>query len=224
MDIDYIYQLCQSIVNKYKQGYLSPTEFNNYFNLAQNQYFNYLCGLPEAYPERMPLDGRGKMYSQTMQERLSPFYVNLPITLNGAAKIIKPANFGSIIELIDPNGNPCNARAQNKYGNWINDSIDVNSLTSSFCIDGGSYYQVYPATGWAAGSSFTLNYYMLPPVATWTMIANTVPPQYNLAGSTQPLWNNNEASELIARVVSLAGINLSNSQVIQYSQLQKSAG
>lgn len=224
MDIDYIYQVSQSIVNKYKQGYLSPTEFNNYFNLAQNQYFNYLIGLPMDYPERMPLDSRGKMYSQTTQELLSPFYTKTPIVLNGNAQITKPANFGSIIELLDPNGNICNTRAQNKYGNWINDSIDVNSITNSFCIDNGSYYQVYPTTGWASNSSFTLHYYMLPPVASWVMIPNTVPPQYNLAGSTQPIWNNNEASELIARVVSLAGINLSNSQVIQYSQLQKSIG
>lgn len=225
MIIDTIYKISQDIVNKYKQGYLSPDEFNRYFNLVQFQYFNYLIGLVENYLQGKPLAARGKMYDQTMQEKLAPFFKIAPTILNGSAELTKPSDFGSIIDLLSPSGLPCNPRAQNKLGNWLTDSIDVVSVSSPFAVDSGSFFQVYPLTGWTGTNTFVMNYYQLPPSALWAYApdANGLP-VYNPAASIQPLWNDNESSELIARVVALAGINLSNSQIIQFSQLQKQEG
>jgi hypothetical protein len=230
LPIDDIYSICNDLVNKYKQGYLSPDEFNRFFNLSQQQYFNQLVGIPETYRPDKPLPVYGKMFNQTMQEKLAPFFVTSQVTLPGNARIPKPnvgqpGGFGSIIDILAPSGISANPRPQNKIYNYLTDSIDVISIDWPICIDMGSFFQVFPQVGWPVNSVFTFNYYKLPPDAKWGY--NTDPdgmPVYDSSKSVQPIWNNNEYSELIALTIQKVGINLQQSIIMQYSQLQKQEG
>lgn len=224
LSIDDIYSIVQNLVNKYKQGYLSPSEFNQYFNLAQNQYFNYLIGLIDNYRFGVPIAPVSKMINQTMQDKLSPFFTSYTSPLNANGTFVKPNGYGSVINVVLPNNVIANPRPQNKINGFLTDSINVNSTVNPFCIDNGNFFQLYPATGWPSGTNVTLNYYRLPPDAVWGYSVSSVPPVYNPGLSTNPIWNNNEYSEIISRVLAMAGISLSNNQIISYSKMQSSEG
>lgn len=225
MNINDIYSICQYIVNKYTQGYFSPNEFNLTFNLAQRQYFNELIGSVNAYTPGRPVATMGKMYNQTMQEKLSPFFTILADTLAGNAQVPKPADFASVIDLILPSGVNCKLTAQNKQVNTFSDSIDPVTIISPIAIDKGLYFQVLPDNGWAVGSQYVMNYYKKPPDAKWAYTGgDTTPPVYDEANSIQPLWQDGEMNDLIARTCSLSGINLNQAQIVQYTQLQKQEG
>lgn len=224
MNIDTIYKICQSIVNKYKQGYFSPDEFNNFFNLAQKQYFNFLLGMPESYRPGYPLPTVGKMMNQTVIEKLSPFFRQYNVALSGGTSISFPSGLASIIE-VNINGNPCRIKPIHKYANVLNDSIDVVTNTDPVCFIENGYIQVYPSSGWGSTDTLTMNYYIIPPDAVWgyTLDSNGLP-VYNPGTSVDPIWMDNEYSEIIARTVSMVGINLSNPLVINYSDKMKLEG
>lgn len=225
LNINDIYVLVQNLVNKYKQGYVSPDEFNGFFNLAQNQYFNDLIGLPDQYQQGYPLPAVGKLYNQTMQDKLSPFFTPITVTLPGNSQVIKPTDMGSPINIILPGGVNCGIRPENKFVGFLTDSIDAPSITAPFAIDNGAYYQVYPVTGWPVGTSYVLNYYKTPPDSKWayTLDANGLP-VYDPSNSTQPIWRNNEYSDLISKTCTLIGANLANNQIVQNAQLQQKEG
>lgn len=224
LSIDDIYSIVQNLVNKYKQGYLSPGEFNYYFNLSQNQYFNYLIGLIDNYRYGVPIAPVSKMINQTMQDKLSPFFTSYTSSLNTNGTVIKPNGYGSVINVVLPNNVIANPRPQNKINGFLTDSINVNNTANPFCVDNGNFFQLYPSTGWPSGTNVTLNYYRLPPDAVWNYVGGSVPPVYSPGSSINPIWNNNEYSEIISRVLSMAGISLSNNQIISYSKMQSSEG
>lgn len=238
LSIDDIYQIEQMLVNKYKQGYLSPSDFNYGFNLAQNQYFNYLLGLPENYSPGSPLDIRGKQFSRTEREKLSPFFVRLNTVIPGNGQITKVMAMQGVASFIDlclctTNGtgqvltvsDPIPEIPANKFASYLNDSIDPVTVSAPVAVDEGGYYQLYPVSGYVSGQQVSLSYYKYPVDAVWayTVDSNGLP-VYNPSASVNPLWNNNEYSEIISRHLAMIGINLSNAQVIQYSGLQKQQG
>lgn len=226
LSIDDIYQLVQKLANKYKQGYLSPDEFNQFFNSAQRELYNSIIGLPESYQFGKPIARISKGFSKTIEEKLAPFIKESNITIASSnGQVTKPSDFSRHISLRMSNDM---VRIRRVYADRLaaamSNSINPPSLSAPIYTEFPQYYQFYPKSGWTT-QTCNLTYYQLPPIATWayTLDVNNLP-VYNSASSIQPLWLDTEKNDLIQRTLQYFGVNLSNQFIEQYSQQQKQEG
>lgn len=226
LSIDDIYQLVQKLANKYKQGYLSPDEFNQFFNSSQRELYNDLIGRPEGYGLGKPISKISKGFTKTIEEKIAPFMKQVSIAVNpSTSQLPKPSDFSRHVSLRSSNDMTTVRRVfPDRLVSFLNNSINVVSITNPIYEEFNTYYQLYPLQVWT-NQSFNLNYYFLPPISTWayTLDSNGLP-VYDPVNSIQPLWYDSEKNDLVMRTLQYFGVNLSNVFIEQYSEQQKQQG
>jgi hypothetical protein len=221
MNVNDMYRICQFAVNKAQNGYLTPSEFNLTINQAQVSYQDYLLGEFQQYQYGRPQARINYSQNENIRQRLSPLITSATLTINGSGEAVYPADYVQADTIITTAFNRVRFVQQDALYSYYNSQIDPIATNPIYLLE-PTGFQFYPVT---LGSAI-LTYVKDAPEIIWGYTLVSGRPVYNSAaynpsttptGSQQPVWDNVDLLEIIARALKLIGLNLQDGQVQQYA-------
>lgn len=214
MNIDEVYSLMRVIARKNQLESLSPNEFQACFNTAQRNYYDFLVGRIEQYRYDKPTPRVGLNMTDNVVNRLMPFQKSATIGLLAGIGN-KVADFNKILAMYTPGNNRIFRIEEDRFAERLADSIDPINELNAFYIEQATSWRVYPTSL----SYITVKYLSVPVNSVWGYtIDGSGRPVYNSATSVQPLWNNNDIDEIVARALKILGVSIKESTLINYGQ------
>lgn len=204
-----------------QQGYASPDDFNLLINQGATSFLDYLLGEFQSYAYGKPLSKVQFGMNEEVRQRLTPLIQKpVPLTVDVTGFAPYPADYQQMDAMFTTSMNRIRFTPQHKAYSYLNSQIDPPASNPFYLIvDVG--FQFYPITIGAA----LLSYVKTPPQIVWgfTPDANGLP-VYNSGTSVDPVFYDLDCLEILARALSLAGVNLQLPQVEQYAQMIKQQG
>jgi hypothetical protein len=221
MNVNDMYRICQFAVNKAQNGYLTPSEFNLTINQAQVSYQDYLLGEFQQYQYGRPQARINYSQNENIRQRLSPLITSATLSINGSGESAYPADYVQADTMITTAFNRVRFVQQDALYSYYNSQIDPIATNPIYLLE-PTGFQFYPVT---LGSAI-LTYVKDAPEIIWGYTLVSGRPVYNPTaynpstqptGSQQPVWDNVDLLEIIARALKLIGLNLQDGQVQQYA-------
>jgi hypothetical protein len=220
MNVNDMYRICQFAVNKAQNGYLTPSEFNLTINQAQVSYQDYLLGEFQQYQYGRSQARINYSQNENIRQRLSPLITNTTLTINGSGEAAYPADYVQADTVITTDFKRVRFAQQDSLYSYYNSEIDPIATNPIYLLE-PTGFQFYPVT---LGSAI-LTYVKDAPEIIWGYNSISGRPVYDPApynpsintGSQQPVWDNVDLLEIIARALKLIGLNLQDGQVQQYA-------
>lgn len=221
MSINDIYELILYIISKNQQGYLSPDEFNLTINQAQQSYQSYLLGNFQTYTPGRPVAKVELGQNSVVRQRLAPSIYNYNLTVDGTGFSPYPGDYLQADAMWSIYGNNrIRYVQQDSLYSFYNSVIDPVATNPIYLIEDVGF-RFYPVTTATAKLSYVRN----APNMVWgyTLDGNGNP-VYDVASSTQPIWDDASMLEIIARALRMVGVNLQSAVVSQYAEEIKNNG
>lgn len=212
MNVNDMYRICQFAVNKAQNGYLTPSEFNLTINQAQVSYQDYLLGEFQQYQYGRPQARINYSQNENIRQRLSPLITSATLTINGSGEAVYPADYVQADTIITTAFNRVRFVQQDALYSYYNSQIDPIATNPIYLLE-PTGFQFYPVT---LGSAI-LTYVKDAPEIVWAYTTVNGRPVYSSGTSVQPVWDNVDLLEIIARALKLIGLNLQDGQVQQYA-------
>lgn len=222
MNVNDMYRICQFAVNKAQNGYLTPSEFNLIINQAQISYQDYLLGEFLQYQYGRPQARVSYSQNENVRQRLSPLITESALTINSTTgQAPYPSDYVQADSVITNSFNRVRYVQQDSLYSFYNSQIDPIATNPIYLLE-PTGFQFYPVT---LGNAI-LTYVKDAPEIIWGYTLVSGRPVYNSAtynpitqptGSQQPVWDNVDLLEIIARGLKLIGLNLQDGQVQQYA-------
>ena len=212
MNVNDMYRICQFAVNKAQNGYLTPSEFNLTINQAQVSYQDYLLGEFQQYQYGRPQARINYSQNENIRQRLSPLITSATLTINGSGESAYPADYVQADTVITTAFNRVRFVQQDALYSYYNSQIDPIATNPIYLLE-PTGFQFYPVT---LGSAI-LTYVKDAPEIVWAYTTVSGRPVYSSGTSVQPVWDNVDLLEIIARALKLIGLNLQDGQVQQYA-------
>jgi hypothetical protein len=212
MNVNDMYRICQFAVNKAQNGYLTPSEFNLTINQAQVSYQDYLLGEFQQYQYGRPQARINYSQNENIRQRLSPLITSATLTINGSGEAAYPADYVQTDTIITTAFNRVRFAQQDTLYSYYNSQIDPIATNPIYLLEPAGF-QFYPVT---LGSAI-LTYIKDAPEIVWAYTTVSGRPVYSSGTSVQPVWDNVDLLEIIARALKLIGLNLQDGQVQQYA-------
>ena len=212
MNVNDMYRICQFAVNKAQNGYLTPSEFNLTINQAQVSYQDYLLGEFQQYKYGRPQARINYSQNENIRQRLSPLITSATLTINGSGEATYPADYVQADTIITTAFNRVRFVQQDSLYSYYNSEIDPIATNPIYLLE-PTGFQFYPVT---LGSAI-LTYVKDAPEIVWGYTTVSGRPVYSSGTSVQPVWDNVDLLEIIARALKLIGLNLQDGQVQQYA-------
>jgi hypothetical protein len=212
MNVNDMYRICQFAVNKAQNGYLTPSEFNLTINQAQVSYQDYLLGEFQQYQYGRPQARINYSQNENIRQRLSPLITSATLTINGSGESAYPADYVQADTIITTAFNRVRFVQQDALYSYYNSQIDPIATNPIYLLE-PTGFQFYPVT---LGSAI-LTYVKDAPEIIWAYTTVNGRPVYSSGTSVQPVWDNVDLLEIIARALKLIGLNLQDGQVQQYA-------
>jgi hypothetical protein len=213
MNVNDMYRICQFAVNKAQNGYLTPAEFNLTINQAQVSYQDYLLGEFQQYQYGRPQARINYSQNENIRQRLSPLITEATLTINGTTgKSPYPADYVQADAVRTTAFERVRYVQQDSLYSYYKSQIDPIASNPIYLLE-PTGMQFYPIT---LGSAI-LTYVKDAPQIVWAYTLVSGRPVYDSATSTQPVWDNVDLLEIIARALKLIGLNLQDGQVEQYA-------
>ena len=214
MTVDDAYRILRFIVRKNQLGSLSPQDFQDAFNTAQRNYYDFLIGRIEQYQYGSSKPRVGLGMTDNIISRLMPFYneVNLPVF---SGTVYKPSDLNKIYSIFTSNMYRVYRLEENRLSERIQDSIDPIDEANAFYVEGLATLKIYPTTL----TTVNMTYFTSPYDVKWNYtLDGSGRPVYSSTGSVQPYWLVNDFDEIIARAAKLIGVSLKEPIDIQYGE------
>jgi hypothetical protein len=212
MNVNDMYRICQFAVNKAQNGYLTPSEFNLTINQAQVSYQDYLLGEFQQYQYGRPQARINYSQNENIRQRLSPLITSATLNINGSGEAVYPADYVQADTIITTAFNRVRFVQQDALYSYYNSQIDPIATNPIYLLE-PTGFQFYPVT---LGSAI-LTYVKDAPEIVWGYTTVSGRPVYSSGTSVQPVWDNVDLLEIIARALKLIGLNLQDGQVQQYA-------
>jgi hypothetical protein len=212
MNVNDMYRICQFAVNKAQNGYLTPAEFNLTINQAQVSYQDYLLGEFQQYQYGRPQARINYSQNENIRQRLSALITSATLTINGSGESAYPADYVQADTIITSAFNRVRFVQQDALYSYYNSQIDPIATNPIYLLE-PTGFQFYPVT---LGSAI-LTYIKDAPEIIWAYTTVSGRPVYSSGTSVQPVWDNVDLLEIIARALKLIGLNLQDGQVQQYA-------
>ena len=239
VSIDTVYQRVLTLANKEQRGYITPQEFNLLANHAQmeifEQYFydiknqNAIPGNAEEYSD--PLSVLHEKISIFETEEDNAWMVtNMPVLGTAAPEIFImdiPWNqiykIGALYRDVDDAGFKREIEILNTkdFDAAIRSPLTRPTATRSIaCIDtrGLRIHQGDSFVTHATGIDLGISYIMRPPRVDWGYVIINDKALYNDNTSTDFELHSSEETELVYKILKLAGVNLKAAEVVQVGQ------
>ena len=206
VDINTVYQRVLAITNKEQRGYITPQEFNFLANQAQLDIFEqYFYDINQF--GRIP--GNDTEYSDMLsilEEKISIFEKTNIAIAGGTTLPADLYRLGSVIF----NGAEAESISQKDYIFITQSPLAQPTNDFPIYIRDNSGVKVYGKNATGAieqkTSGVTCNYVKTPASASWA--SNTVTGLYDAGNSTQFELHESEETELVIKILALAGIIL----------------
>jgi hypothetical protein len=212
MNVNDMYRICQFAVNKAQNGYLTPAEFNLTINQAQVSYQDYLLGEFQQYQYGRSQARINYSQNENIRQRLSPLITSATLTINGSGEAVYPADYVQADTIITTAFKRVRFVQQDSLYSYYNSEIDPIATNPIYLLE-PTGFQFYPVT---LGSAI-LTYVKDAPEIIWAYTTVSGRPVYSSGTSVQPVWDNVDLLEIIARALKLIGLNLQDGQVQQYA-------
>ena len=217
--IDTVYQRVLAIANKEQRGYITPQEFNLLANQAQLDIFEqYFYDLNQF--SRLP--GNETRYADMIdiiEETISifeKFRQDVSMSAGGVGTL--PANTHKLGAVSYNTGSgyvEIEHINQNELNKYINSPLTAPTTTRPIYIKTSeTAIQVYPTT---ITSAVTCNYIAKPASVSWNYTTVLGEPLYNAANSTSFELHESEETELVLKVLELAGVTIKSPDLYQLS-------
>jgi hypothetical protein len=243
MNVNDMYRICQFAVNKAQNGYLTPSEFNLTINQAQISYQDYLLGEFQQYQYGRPQARVNYSQNENIRQRLSPLITNTTLTINGSGEVAYPADYVQADTVITTDFKRVRFVQQASLYSYYNSEIDPIETNPIYLLE-PTGFQFYPVTLGSAILTYVKDapeivwgYCLVnnrpvynpapPPITTTTTTASpattttaaptTTTTTLSCTYSVQPVWDDVDLLEIIARALKLIGLNLQDGQVQQYA-------
>ena len=217
--IDTVYQRVLAIANKEQRGYITPQEFNLLANQAQLDIFEqYFYDLNQF--SRLP--GNETRYADMIdiiEEKISifeKFRQDVSMSAGGVGTL--PANTHKLGAVSYNTGSgyvEIEHIIQNELNKYINSPLTAPTTTRPIYIKTSeTAIQVYPTT---ISSAVTCNYIAKPASVSWNYTTVLGEPLYNAANSTNFELHESEETELVLKILELAGVTIKSPDLYQLS-------
>jgi len=218
INVDTVYQTVQALVNKEQRGYLTPQEFNLFANQVQQdiyeQYFYDLNSLREKRPEAHLL---GSSVSHIMEKIRSPQGVNYSIQNVTNGTVLPSGRIGRLF--LNQGGNRRTLKLTDPE--TINDlrgsKWHLEGMASAFYFDDGDkLIQVWDgsATGQITTGISCETVTGQPTLTYWGYTVVNEKPMYNPAASRNIDLDSTEQSDVVIKLLKLAGISIEDPQIV----------
>jgi hypothetical protein len=213
MNVNDMYRICQFAVNKAQNGYLTPSEFNLIINQAQVSYQDYLLGEFQQYQYGRPQARINYSQNENIRQRLSPLITQATLTIDGTSgEAPYPADYVQADAITTTTLKRVRYVQQDALYSYYNSEIDPIETNPIYLLE-PTGFQFYPITLGIA----ILTYVKDAPQIVWAYNLVSGRPVYDSGASVQPVWDNVDLLEIIARGLKLIGLNLQDGQVQQYA-------
>jgi hypothetical protein len=212
MNVNDMYRICQFAVNKAQNGYLTPAEFNLTINQAQVSYQDYLLGEFQQYQYGRSQARINYSQNENIRQRLSPLITETTLSINGSGEAAYPADYVQADAVRTSAFKRVRYVQQDSLYSYYNSVIDPIATNPIYLLE-PTGFQFYPLT---LGSAI-LTYVKDAPTIVWAYTTVSGRPVYSSATSVQPVWDNVDLLEIIARALKLVGVSLQIGQVEQYA-------
>jgi len=213
MNVNDMYRICQFAVNKAQNGYLTPSEFNLIINQAQVSYQDYLLGEFQQYQYGRPQARINYSQNENIRQRLSPLITQATLTIDGTSGGAPyPADYVQADAITTTTLKRVRYVQQDALYSYYNSEIDPIETNPIYLLE-PTGFQFYPITLGIA----ILTYVKDAPQIVWAYNLVNGRPVYDSGASVQPVWDNVDLLEIIARALKLIGLNLQDGQVQQYA-------
>jgi hypothetical protein len=221
MNVNDMYRICQFAINKAQNGYLTPSEFNLIINQAQTSYQDYLLGEFQQYQYGRPQARINYSQNENIRQRLSPLITETTLTIISATgKAPYPNDYVQADAIRTTTFDRVRYVQQDSLYSYYNSTIDPVATNPIYLLE-PTAFQFYPKTlgmsGTSGNGSAVLTYVKDAPQIVWAYTTVSGRPVYDSASSVQPVWDNVDLLEIIARALKLIGLNLQDGQLEQYA-------
>jgi hypothetical protein len=220
VNIDTVYQRVLAIANKEQRGYITPQEFNLFANQAQLDIFEqYFYDLNQFL--RVP--GNDTTYSDMidlLNEKIDIFerFRGALVDLSGAGVGTWPAHYrmGEVYYKYDNQYLEIEKIGQNEIHHIENSPLIAPTVTRPCYVQLTELtFQTYPTI--TVETDIVCNYIATPAVVNWGYVINTVNGSalYNANTSTNFELHASEETELVIKILELAGIQIRQQDIYQ---------
>lgn len=214
MTVDAVYRIMRFIARKNQLASLSPQDFQDSFNTAQRNYYDFLVGRLEQYRYDSPKPRVSLAMTDNVVSRLTPFQQSATVTVTSGVGT-KPADFNKLLSMSTANNYAVYRYEENRIASRLQDSIDPVNEENAFYVEGNGSWSVYPTSL----TSVKVKYLKLPTNVVWNYtLDGQGRPVYTPTGSTDPLWMDNDIDELIGRACKILGISIKENALVSYGQ------
>ena len=127
----------------------------------------------------------------------------------------KPIVFNKLLAMYTANNYRVYRLEENRFAERIQDSIDPIDEANAFYVEQSTNWRIYPATL----ASLTLKYLTVPADVVWAYTTDgSGRPVYTPTGSVDPLWNNNDIDEIVARAAKIVGVSFKEGALTQFGE------
>jgi len=221
VNIDTVYQRVLAIANKEQRGYITPQEFNLFANQAQMDIFEqYFYDLDQF----MKMPGNDSTHSDMVDiinEKIDVFERNSqPVVMSASGVGTLPVHYrigelytnkcGSYVEIEKINQNELYHILNSPLTNpTISRPVYVRNQTTA---NGERAIQIYPTTI-DNNDTVVCNYIAKPQQVEWSSTTVLGEELYNVTNSDNFELHDSEESELVIKILELAGITIKDPQL-----------
>ena len=221
VNIDTVYQRVLNIANKEQRGYITPQEFNLFANQAQMDIFEqYFYDLNQF----SRIQGNDSTYSDMvsiLQEKIDvfeKFRQNVSMSSGGVGTLPSHYRMGELYYNNSGSYVEIEKLQQNELHHYINSPLTTPSVSLPIYVNtSASAIQVYPVT---ITSGVTCNYIARPATVKWAYTVVFEQAMYNSNNSVNFELHESEETELVIKILSLAGVMLKDPNMYQIASAE----
>lgn len=221
MDIGYQYSIVQQIANKNNGAYMSPSEFNDLYNLSQKQYQHELIETVigwDANRKRIKLPAANM---QQAKQKLAPFIVvGESVAVPGDGHLPKPSDLVDILSMRTTDDAQRIWRVEeDRIASHVSSTIDPIASNPIY-TEKDIYYKVFPITIGA----INWEYVRTAPDVLYAFTTVNGRPIYDVSSSVQGLFGDLECNDIMIRVLFMFGISIQAQNLTGYFNEVKNNG
>lgn len=235
INVNDVYQFLGILVNKDQAGgHLSPDEFNRLSAQAEERAYMIRIGNPKEYQPGRPIPRMSFPMTQKILDDLRPFIKKIGLQVDSSGQAQYPDDYDhwlnssyKFVENTDcdsggavPREVPVDNVDVDKRTYRLSSKVIPVSHKKPFFVMYGEYMQFYPQNL----TIVDFEYLRRPVHAVWGFTVVNDEAVYDPGSSTNYEWPMQVMNEIVMNIASFLGINLRESEFIQYAEMKEDKG
>ena len=223
VNVNTVYSRVLAILNKEQRGFLTPQEFNLFANQAQMDIFEqYFYDINQF--SRMP--GNSTEFSDMLNilnEKIAPFIAQATLSTFNNGALTRPTDFYRLGNIRIGN---TEAQRLNRNEYLVVSASPLTKPSDTFPVffEKEHGFVVYGTAALPKQSEVDIDYIKRPATVQWGGVNVNGVPQYDSSNSTNFDLHDSEETELVLKILELAGVLVKQLEVTQYAGQKEAQG